>query len=164
MKRDQLHVTLLQRNIAIADTLIFMLRQARASLGDRTWGALARNQIEAARSVLIDYGDAPYSRARCHELLVDVLDQSERCEESIEMRARIVLLRLSEALPETEIDFDTVRDAVLFWPLKRRRAARSNAVRELARALDCDTPSLMTMLRQARARIRARRCGPARRK
>ena len=157
MKDDEPACSPVPREIAIADTLIFILRQARASLNDPVWGKLARAQIEAARSVLIDYGDAPYSRTRTYELLVDALDQSEQADSPLELRAQSVSLRLAEAIPHVEVPFDIIQNAVLLWPTKKQRTARSDAMRSLARVFDCDTPSLMTQIRQARARVRRRR-------
>jgi len=145
------------RELARVDGLIVMLFQERLSLSDPRWRAVARARIERTRIALIDYGNAPYSTAVRRELLVRVLDQSALMPGPIDDRLGYVQAVLGEAMPEAKLDPDVVRAAITLWPVTKRRVDRSNAVRALARALRCDSRALMTMLRQARRRIRKRR-------
>lgn len=145
------------RNVAIVDNLIAMLRQERASLSDPTCRATALARIERARAALVEFGDAPYSRASQYEMLVDTLDRSAELDAPIESRIGFVQLILGEAMPNARIRPGVIRDAVTLWPAKKQREAREKAIRELARALGCNPPSLNVMLREARKRIGERR-------
>jgi hypothetical protein len=140
----------------IVDSLILMLLQERASLSDPTWRATALARIENARRAMVDFGDAPYFSQVRHELLVNALDWSAKLDGPIEQRVAFVEVVLGEAIPNVPIAPGVIRKAVDLWPKTKQRTARARAVRELARALHCDVPSLPTMLREARSRIRNR--------
>lgn len=144
-------------DVRIADTLILMLLEAREQLRDPVWRLRARAVIEGARRVLVSFGEADTSLERRHEMLVHVLDEAQVL--PIEGRVMFAKALFGEALPYIK-KFptpDTLRRALDLWPQTKRREERTRAVRELARALECDRPSLMTLLRQARKRLRERR-------
>ena len=143
-------------DLAVVRCLIGILVHQGMSLSDPTSRSTARAFIERARRALIDYGDAPYSRNVRYELIVHTLDQSEQVDAPIEMRTDYVCYLLSEAMPWTRIPRDVVRNAVSLWPERKQKESRLCALRELARTLGCDAPSLPTMIRQARGRVQKR--------
>jgi hypothetical protein len=143
-------------DVRVADTLIMHLFRAREELRDPLWRPRARARIEAARRVLVSFGDAPDSLERRHEMLVHVLDVT--ADLPLEHRIAFAAVEFGEAQPYLKPPTtDVLRRALDLWPQTKRREERTQAVRELARALNCDCPSLMTMLRQARKRLRDRR-------
>jgi excisionase family DNA binding protein len=144
------------RDIAIVDTLIFMLFGDRDLLDNPVWRPTALARIERARSAIIPFGRAPTARSVRLELMVTALDRSVKVDAPLELRVQFVQILVGEAMPDAKLDDEVIRDAVRLWPEKRQTEDRTRAVRELARALRCDVPSLMTMLRAARKRVRER--------
>jgi hypothetical protein len=142
---------------AIVDSLIVQLFHARQELEDPTWEPQARALIERVRRAAAGFGDAILSSRRRRELIVYVLDTCDARLPSIDLGTMYATVTISEALPGASLPPSLIRRAVELWPQKKRREERTRAVRELARALDCDSPTLMTMLRQARAGLRARK-------
>jgi hypothetical protein len=144
------------RELAIVDTLIAMLFRERAALDEPKWRPSALARIERARQALVVFGSATHSKAARHELLVSALDRSAALDAPIEQRIAFARMVVGESMPHATVKEAVVREAVVTWPETKRTAERSSAVRALARALDCDSPALMTMLRQGRARLRER--------
>jgi hypothetical protein len=142
------------RDVAVVDTLIVMLLGDRDLLVDATWRETALRRIERARSTIVPFGGAPYSRTVRLELLVTALDRGTELEAPVEAKVSFVRMLIEEAMPSARPKDELVRDAVCLWREKRRTEERTRAVRAMARALQCDSPSLMTMLRAARKRLR----------
>jgi hypothetical protein len=148
------------RHLAICDGLILDLIGARRDLDDRGRAPAARALIEQMFHAL-DGVDAERKLVR-QELLVSALDEvtSQDGYPDDGFRALGVCSIIGSQAPELRPPIETALAAVELWTQTKRREARTQAVRELARALDCDAkdgPTLMTMLRQARQRLRERR-------
>lgn len=144
-------------DVAIVDTLIVILLGDRDLLNDPLWRPQALARIERARSAIMPFGMAPRSVTVRIEMMVTALDKSAEFEAPLESRVRFAQVLIGEAMPGGAINDELVREAVRLWPDKRNTEARLRAVRDLARALKCDSPSLMTMLRAARKRLRDRK-------
>jgi hypothetical protein len=143
-------------DVKVVDALIIRLLAARDDLRDPLWRPRARAIVEGARRALVSFGDAVTSRERRREMLVHVLVESLALPR-VEDRVMFAALTFGEALPYTKPPAEAVlRRALDLWPQEQRRTERTRALRALARALDCDAPSLMPMLRQARMRLEER--------
>jgi hypothetical protein len=176
--------------VATVDSLLVQLLLARRTLRDPAFGDGARATIERARQALVPFGTALRRVTVRHEMLVHVLDvaadlqrdrkaqfaEAERqakksggampmdsatTHEAIVDEATALARTLIRDAMAVEIDRQTARLAVALWPQAKRREARTAAVRGLARALDCDSRALMSLLRQARKRLADRRNGTA---
>jgi hypothetical protein len=150
------------RHKALCDGLIMKLINARNDLAEPDRAPAARALIEKMVHALRGYSDGTLSR---HELLVSALDGAAR-EESANWGTLLVSVTLDDKLPGVKVPYQVLYEAVRLWPQTRQREARTRAVRAVARALGCDAKdgrTLMTMLRQARTRLRQRRAD-ARRK
>ena len=73
---------------------------------------------------------------------------------TLDHRCDIAGAQLRAVLPDVTISRQVLRRAVELWDTKGR-GDRSNAVRALAKELDCDSNSLMTKLRQAASKYHA---------
>jgi hypothetical protein len=78
-------------------------------------------------------------------LRIDFLDVRYQLAESI----------IRSALPSVRLPPKVLRRAIDLWPMSKGRE-RTQAAHALAKALGCDARTLMTMLRQARVRLRDR--------
>jgi hypothetical protein len=140
----------------VVDALITELFLARLNVKDEPWAPQAHARIEGARRAIIGYGRAAESATLRREMMVDLLDSTTRLL-SVEQGKMYVQVMLQEALPLAKVPREVIGEAVELWPQAKRRTARTKAIRALARCLHCDSPSLLTMLRQARKRLRDRR-------
>jgi hypothetical protein len=146
------------RHKALCDGMIMNLINARNDLEDPVRAPAARALIEKMLRGFLGFSDGKLSR---HELLVAALDAGA----SSNLGELLAGMILFEKLPEAEarVPYDVLYEAVRLWPQTKQREARTRAVRALAKALGCDAKNVMTMLRQARTRLRERRAA-ARRK
>jgi hypothetical protein len=160
----------------IVDQLIMRLIGARNDLDDPARAPEARSLIDRVVQAIADFD--PDSTIARHELIVRALDGSTAMATApaygplgelvpspfadLELRVFSAEATIRTALPSAKLPPGVVRRAVALWPDTKRREARTRAVRELARALDCDVPSLLTMLRQARSKLRNRRAASRR--
>ncbi len=169
------------KHLTLVDNLIMRLITARNDLYDPARGPDARSLIDRIVQAIGAFD--PNSMFARHELIVKALDGSARplCSPVVtahtgvrtadggvlegtklipnplaDLTIRVWLAEstIRAALPSAKLPPGVLRRAVELWPETKQREARKRAVRELARALDCDVPSLTTMLRQARGRLR----------
>lgn len=150
------------REIAIVDSLIEVLFLARRDLTDPPrdprWREGSLWRVEQARRALIPFGNAPYTKTARRALLMQLLDDIERVvRQKGEFVHWLMAARtmIGEALPYSRPPSDEVLQRVFeLWPNHKKRVARSAAIRDFARALDCDSKSLLDMIRQDRKKRR----------
>jgi hypothetical protein len=150
-------------DVARADGLIVQLLQARQEIRDPELARSApgaRALVDRLWRSAVPFGTAAHSLQVRHEMMVHLLDQGARLlaeGHDIEHGVMFAEATIFWAIPGLALPREVLREAIRLWPESKRRQARTDAVREMARRLRCDRPSLMTMLRQARGRIAARR-------
>jgi hypothetical protein len=157
------------KHLILVDGLIMRLISARNDLDDPAAGPKARFLIDRIVQAFGEFD--PDSTLARHELIVRALDHSARLVTApvvraagaaagpspfadLEVRTFSAEAMIRGALPSLSLPRGILRQAVELWPDTKHREARTRAVRDLARALECDVPSLLPMLRQARKRLR----------
>jgi hypothetical protein len=149
------------RHLSLCDGLIMTLIKARGDLEDPERAPAARALIEGFAQSVGRFD--PRSKEARRELMVQALDTCEILAErqpehfgDLGLRTVFAESLIRNSLPSVKLPAGVVTRAVERWGKKRGVEARDAAVRELARALGCDSASLPTMLRQARRRARVR--------
>jgi hypothetical protein len=183
---DNFPALLGDKHLTLADQLIMRLITARNDLEDPDRSSVARAMIDRVTQALhgFDPGlvkdkheliataldlskmEGPtYSTAwkrNGMEFAVDVGKETVNLNgfiggiADLDLRARLAESTIRSVLPSAKLPMDVLKRAVELWPNTKQRQARSEAIHALARALGCDKRSLMTLLRQARQRVRDR--------
>jgi hypothetical protein len=140
--------------VALVDSLIVELLALRRDLSAPTPDPIAVRKVERLRRAAVPFGDAVTSSEKRRAMLSYLLDTSMTVPPE---HGTAFVQTLANWATRKSIDSSLVRPAVELWPQRKQREKRSRAVHDLARALDCDCKSLMTLLRQARTdRLRQR--------
>jgi hypothetical protein len=140
-----------------ADGVIYMLLHARNCLGHPTHDASARETIRRMLAALhrIDI-DAKGVRQAAIGRVLDDVHAAPFVGLPLETKTDVAAMMLRAALAGMTVGRGVLRQAVELWPT-RQRDRRTTAVRALAKALDCDAPTIMQILRNAKTSRAERR-------